>query len=180
MKQLLTEFFITKDFTILIIFLAVWIVYWVKNKYFKKLIQYVIKRTPTRLDDDLYPLVDQLINVLLLGSGVITALIKLGINAETIMTISGAGTLAIGLAIKDTLANILAGFIIMIDRPFTLGDRIKLSSGEKVKVLDIGLRRTQFLYVENKVKSVLIVTNLDLVKNKIYNYTYAKQLGKKK
>lgn len=179
MQEILKDFFITKDFTILIIFLLVFIVYWFKNKYLRKFMEWVIKRTPTTLDNDLFPLVDQLVTVALFGSGIITVMIKLGVNTQTIATIGGAGTVAFGLAIKDTLANILAGFIITIDKPFKLGDKIKLASGEKVQVLDIGLRRTQFLYKETpKVKSILIVNNLDLVKNKIYNYTLAKELKK--
>ena len=84
----------------------------------------------------------------------------------------GVGSLAIALAAQDTIANIIAGFLIMVDRPFRIGDEIKLPSGEKVKVLDIGIRRSKFLSEEN---AIIIMPNLELSKSKIVNFTYGKE-----
>ncbi|MBN3041274.1 MAG: mechanosensitive ion channel, partial [Candidatus Omnitrophica bacterium] len=81
-------------------------------------------------------------------------------------------SLAIALAAQDTIANIISGFMIMIDRPFRVKDIIKLPSGEKVEVLEIGVRRSRFLSEE---KAIIIVPNLELSKSKIVNYTYAEE-----
>ncbi|MFH1848359.1 MAG: mechanosensitive ion channel domain-containing protein, partial [Candidatus Omnitrophota bacterium] len=81
--------------------------------------------------------------------------------------------LAIALAAQDTIANIIAGFLIMIDNPFSIGDCIKLPSGEKVKVLDIGIRRSKF---ESEDGAMVIVPNLELSKSKIINYTYKEKV----
>ena len=62
----------------------------------------------------------------------------------------------------------------MIDRPFRMGDKVKIPSGEIVTVLDIGIRRSTFLSDE---KAVIIVPNLDLSKSKIINYTYGQERG---
>jgi len=76
---------------------------------------------------------------------------------------------------QDTIANIIAGFMIMVDMPFGLVDMTKLPSGEVVKVLDIGVRRSKFLSED---KAIIIVPNLELSKSKIVNYTYGqKQLN---
>jgi len=174
MTQLLKEFFITKDFTIFIAFVVVYLLYLLKNKFFKKFVTWIIKRTPTKLDDDLYPLFSQLINIILFGSAIITTLIKLGVDINAILTACGAGSLAIALAVKDSIANILAGFIIMIDRPFLINDKINLN-GEDLIVLEIGLRRTIFESRKEKV-SILIICNLDLIKTKIYNYSMVKRV----
>ena len=61
----------------------------------------------------------------------------------------------------------------MIDRPFCVGDSIKLPSGEEVKVLDIGIRRSKFISED---KAIFIIPNVDLSKSKIVNYTYGKEL----
>ena len=61
----------------------------------------------------------------------------------------------------------------MIDRPFRVGDKIKLPSGELVDVLSIGIRRSKFLSQDKK--EVIIMPNIDLSKSKIVNYTYAKE-----
>ena len=85
----------------------------------------------------------------------------------------GISSLAIALAAQDTIANIIAGFMIMVDRPFRLGDKIKLPSAEVVKVLDIGVRRSKFLSQDND--AIIIVPNLELSKSKIVNYTYGQE-----
>ena len=61
----------------------------------------------------------------------------------------------------------------MIDRPFREGDEIILPTGEKVTVLDVGVRRSRFL---NENQAVVILPNLDLSKSKIINLTYGEEL----
>ncbi|MBU0709612.1 MAG: mechanosensitive ion channel family protein, partial [Candidatus Omnitrophica bacterium] len=84
----------------------------------------------------------------------------------------GVSSLAIALAAQDTISNIIAGFMIMIDNPFRVRDKIKLPSGEIVEVLDIGIRRTKCLAEDG---AIIIVPNLDLSKNKIINFTYGEE-----
>ena len=95
-----------------------------------------------------------------------------GVNINALIAALGVGSLAIALAAQDTIANIIAGFLIMIDRPFRIDDKIKLPSGEIVKVLDIGIRRSKFLFEDN---AIIIVPNLDLSKSKIVKYTYGEE-----
>ncbi len=79
----------------------------------------------------------------------------------------GVGSLAIGLAAQDTLSNMFAGFTLLFDQPFRVGDRVRLESGEFGDVLEIGLRSTKIKTVENY---VLVVPNATLVKTKVLNY----------
>lgn len=132
----------------------------------------VADRTQTRLDDELVPLMRRVTTIAIWVVALLVVLPLFGVNISALITTLGVTSLAIALAAQDTIANIIAGFLIMIDRPFRLGDRIKLPSGELVAVLDIGVRRSRFLADDG---SIVIVPNLDLSKSKIVNYTYGEE-----
>jgi len=108
-------------------------------------------------------------------------LIKLGVNINALVTTIGASSLVIAYGCKDTLSNIIAGLVLMADRPFRVGDIITLPSGEKVMVLNIGLRRSKFLESPDgdEPSKVVILPNSNLAKSKIKNYTYAQELNEK-
>ena len=132
----------------------------------------VAKKTTTRLDDELIPLIRRTIKT---GIWIVAFLVILplyGVNISALIATLGVSSLAIALAAQDTIANIIAGFLIMIDRPFRVGDKIKIPTGEIVEVLDIGIRRSKFLAED---KAIIIVPNLDLSKSKIINYTYGQE-----
>jgi len=135
----------------------------------------VAQKTRTRLDDEFIPLLRRATHTLIWVIALIIVLSKLGININALIATLGVSSLAIALAAKDTIANIIAGFLIMIDRPLRIGDKIKLPSGEKVEVLDIGIRRSKFLAED---AAIIIVPNLDLSKSKIVNFTYGEERKK--
>ena len=110
--------------------------------------------------------------ILVWAIGLIITLSHLGVNINALITTLGVSSLAIALAAQDTISNIIAGFLIMVDRPFRIGDEIQLPSGEKVRVLSIGVRRSRFL---NADKAIVIMPNLELSKSKIVNFTYGKE-----
>jgi small-conductance mechanosensitive channel len=96
----------------------------------------------------------------------IAVLQHLGVNVASLVVSLGVGSLAVGLAAQDTLANMFAGFTLMLDRPFRVGDRIQLSSGENGDVEAIGVRAT---VIRTSDESLLIVPNSALVKDKLIN-----------
>lgn len=132
----------------------------------------IASKTSTKLDDLLIPLIRRTSNMAIWVIALLIILPIYGINISALIATLGVGSLAIALAAQDTIANIISGFMIMVDRPFRLGDRIKLPSGEVVKVLNIGVRRSEFLSEDN---AIIIVPNLELSKSKIVNYTYGSE-----
>ncbi len=123
----------------------------------------------TRIDEALFPLANRLIKFLVATFATITVLAQFGIKIDSILVFLGGGSVAIALAAQDTLSNMLAGFLIMIDRPFRVGDRIKLPGGEVGDVFEIGLRTTRILDFD---QNLIITPNADLVKSKLVNYSY--------
>ena len=130
--------------------------------------QEMAMRTKTDLDEQLMPFFRRLVLILLGIIGLIVLLGRFDVDVSALVTTLGVGSLAIALAAQVALSDTISGFIIMIDRPFSIGDNIKLPSGEKVEVLDIGIRRSKFIAED---KAIIIMPNLELSKSKIVNYT---------
>jgi small-conductance mechanosensitive channel len=117
----------------------------------------------------LVPLTNRVVTIVIIAFAAIVVFEHFGQSVTSLVTILGAGSLALGLAAQDTISNMISGFIIMIDRPFRLGDRVKIPTGEVGDVIEIGLRSTKILDFDN---NVLIVPNNELIKTKIVNFGY--------
>jgi small-conductance mechanosensitive channel len=100
---------------------------------------------------------------------VITILQRFGVNVASLVVSLGVGSLALGLAAQDTLSNMFAGFTLMLDRPFRVGDRIQLASGEVGDVEAIGMRATRLRTPD---ETVLVVPNSMLVKDRLVNQSH--------
>jgi MscS family membrane protein len=112
------------------------------------------------------PLFGKLGVIFIVTVAVIATLTHFGVNVASLVVSLGVGSLAIGLAAQDTLSNMFAGFTLMADRPFRVGDRIRLASGETGDVQEIGMRATLILTPD---ETVLVVPNALLVKERVVN-----------
>jgi small-conductance mechanosensitive channel len=118
------------------------------------------------LDTKFLPLVDVTVKIVVILIGVSIILAHFNTSFGSMIAAMGIGSLAIGLAAKDTLANTISGFIIMIDRPFKLNDRIRLASGKSGIVISIGLRSVRLRDEDN---SIIIIPNTELVNMQLVN-----------
>lgn len=84
---------------------------------------------------------------------------------ETILTVGASVGLAVGFASQDILKNVFGGFIILLDRPFQVGDKIDVN-GHYGEVTDIGLRSTRIVTPDD---SLVSVPNADIVSNSVSN-----------
>jgi small-conductance mechanosensitive channel len=108
--------------------------------------------------------------VILVVLGLSVLLSYLGVNVTAFATALGLGGLAISLAAKDTVADAIAGFIILVDRPFRIGDRIEIQEvGTWGDVTEIGLRTTRIRTRDNR---MVIVPNSIIGANQVINYSY--------
>lgn len=108
-----------------------------------------------------------LVVILVLGM----ILIHYGINVTGFAIILGVIVFALSLAGRDILTDIISGAMILIDRPFRIGDRLELQSIDSWgDVVDIGMRSTKILSVENR---MVILPNSQIGKNQVINYSYS-------
>jgi len=89
-------------------------------------------------------------SVSLVVLGLITALGTIGINVSALVAGLGLTGFALGFALKDTISNLLSGVLILLYRPFEMGNRIKIL-GYEGTVIAIDLRYTELDSEGNKV-----------------------------
>jgi len=135
--------------------------------------RHLAERTETNLDNIVIDLLNKFSGAIVYATAAVIALDVLGVNVMPF--IAGAGVLgvAVGFAAKDTLSNLIAGILLIIDRPFEIGDRIEVWSVPKGNaswgdVIDIGLRATRIKTTDN---IVVIIPNNEIMTRDIVNYT---------
>jgi small-conductance mechanosensitive channel len=121
-----------------------------------------------RLAAEFVPFLSKAGNVVIVLLAAIAILKHFGQDFSSLVVSLGVGSLAIGLAAQDTLANMFAGFTLMLDRPFRIGDRVQLASGELGDVEAIGMRATRIRTAD---ETTLVVPNSLLVKERLLNLT---------
>jgi small-conductance mechanosensitive channel len=98
----------------------------------------------------------------------IIVLENLGISLTAVWTTLGVGSIAVALALQETLSNLFAGLYLLADRPVSPGDYIKLDSGQEGYVVRIGWRSTSMRTQSN---NILFVPNSTMAKAIIINYS---------
>ncbi len=129
----------------------------------------VAVRTETTVDDEFVPLLDRGVKIVTYVLALLIILDHFEVDIKGLVAVLGVGSLAIALASQETIANMIGGFVIMIDRPFRQGDRVRLDDGTVCVAHQIGIRSTKFRTFDN---SLVIIPNADLMKSTIHNLTY--------
>jgi small-conductance mechanosensitive channel len=127
------------------------------------------------LSRQMLPIAEKLAMLFLMGTALIIILKHFNYDIFSLVTALGIGSLAIGMAAKDTLAHMISGFTLMLDRPFRIGDRIQLAGGQVGDVLDIGLRSTKIKTLDNQ---QLVIPNSDLCNTILTNQAFPDKRAK--
>ncbi|MDX1615223.1 MAG: mechanosensitive ion channel family protein [Candidatus Promineifilaceae bacterium] len=129
----------------------------------------VVAATETDLDDKFLSFFRALADIIIVTIAIVIFLGHFGIEPSALVTTLGIGTLAVALAAQETLRDMIAGFMIMIDRPFAVGDRIEILDIDTWgDVIEIGLRSTRILTRDNR---LVAVPNSVIGKGLVVNYS---------
>ena len=112
------------------------------------------------------PLFDLVMTLLIIGAAAYALLMVWDINPTAWLASAGVIGIAVGFAARDTLANLFAGFFIIADAPYKLGDYIVLDGGERGEVTKVGIRSTRLLTRDDV---EITVPNSEMATSKIYN-----------
>jgi small conductance mechanosensitive channel len=118
------------------------------------------------VDATLVPFLSKLVYYLLLAVVVIAALGRVGVQVASLVAVLGAAGLAVGLAMQGTLSNFAAGVMLLLFRPFQVGDFID-AGGTAGSVQEIGIFATTLKSPDN-VK--IIVSNSQVYGSTIKNF----------
>jgi small-conductance mechanosensitive channel len=151
------------DFLMAILILAVG--WWISN-----CVANALRRTlgRTHIDATLTPVLASVAMWAIRVVAIVAALGKFGIAAASILTVLGAAGLAIGLALQGTLQNIAAGLMLLLLRPFRVGDYIEGVGTTAGTVNEIGLFTTRLTKADG---IVMFVPNSTIWANPITNYS---------
>lgn len=145
--------------------LAIFIV----GRWIAKWITSMVRRVMTKanMDEMLVRFLGNIVYTVLLLAVVMAALDHLGIQTTSLLAVFGAAGLAIGLALKDSLGNFSSGVMLILFRPFKVGDFIE-AGGTSGVVEEVRMFATMFRTGDNR---EVIVPNSQIYGGTIVNYS---------
>lgn len=154
-------FTIENFFTAVITFVVCFIVI----KIIMKVIRPIINKLP--IDETLHRFSLSIIKALLYFITIIMVVQSFGISASSLIALFSVVGLAVSLAVQDSLSNLANGIVLLITKPFLVGDFIE-AGGISGTVKEIGLVHTKLVTFDNK---IIFVPNSDISSSKITNYS---------
>ncbi len=146
-------------FALLIFFIGKWI-----SKSVVKILGKALRKVGG-VDETLVKFLENIVYYALLTVVIIAALNKLGIATTSFLAILGAAGLAVGLALKDSLGNFASGVMIVLFKPFKVGDSV-VAGGVSGTVTEVTIFNTVFLTADNQ---KIIVPNSSITSGSITN-----------
>lgn len=149
----------------LIAAIAILVIGWLLATYVKRWVEAGLRHLP--LDLTLKPLLAQLFRYAILIITLILVLEQFGVQTTSLIAVMGAAGLAIGLAMQGTLSNVAAGVMLLVLRPFRVGQYIQ-AGGQTGTVREIGLFTTIIITRDH---IYISVPNAAIFGGTIFNYT---------
>ncbi len=155
----------------LYVFFVILSVFWILLRivdFIALVFEYKASLTDTKSDDQLVLFIRELVKILIIIIGVFVMLgMVFEINVLTLITGLGIGGIAVALAAKDSLENLFGSFTIFIDKPFVVGDLVKVDNIEGT-VEKVGFRSTQ---IRGTDRSIVTLPNKAMIDGALENLT---------
>lgn len=156
-----------KIFLFLIILSVFWIILRIID-FIAHVFMYKAMKTENKSDDQLVPFLKELFKFFIYFIGFFVLLgYVFEVNALSLITGLGIGGIAIALAAKESLENLIGSFTIFIDKPFTVGDLVKVDGVEGV-IEKVGFRSTVLRSTD---KTTIIIPNRAMIDGVLENLT---------
>ena len=130
-------------------------------------LRHIAKKSQSNADDQLLPIFVSSSKITILIFGLFFCLSALQINITPFLASLGAFTFALGLAIKDSLGNFIAGIFLILDESFRVGDKIDIPDIGVGYINEIGFRTTRILTFDNE---IIVIPNNTMVNSQFKSY----------
>ncbi len=158
--------FITVAFNIAVSAIVIWSLFRLSN-FLAKLLMGMFSKMDQEMADNFAPLITQAVKITVVGIGVLVVIQNLGYSIGSVLAGLGIGGLAIALAAQDTIANLFGTFVMIMDKPFKVGDWVRFRDIDG-DVESIGFRSTK---VRTWEKTLKILPNKLLTSEVIENFS---------
>ena len=145
--------------------------FWVAGKAYKSVVR--ISTNYDQLDDTLFRFFGSVARYTILAFVIIAVLNRFGVQTASIIALLGAAGLAVGLALQGTLSNLAAGVMLLIFRPYKVGDFIE-AAGKFGKVREIDMFTTILQTFDNQ---EIIIPNSQIWGDQITNHSHHEVRG---
>ena len=135
---------------------------WFFGRLFSSLLQVYWGKQSNGQANKMMPIIKRTILVIVWLIGIVMALSNVGVNISALL---GIGGIAFALAAQDTVKNVFGTFTILTDKPFSIGDTIRVDSYEGT-VVDVGVRSTKIM---NYDKRIITFPNYKITDTSIVN-----------
>jgi small-conductance mechanosensitive channel len=143
--------------------IVTFVVAWLTIRYVSKLLDMISVRSP-RIRF-LSKLVEPVLRILLWFIAILLSFDLLAPTQETFFAAIGSVAIAIGLGSQDLIKNLIGGFVILGDRPYQIGDRVRVGDADG-EIVHIGLRSTKLLTLDD---TRITIPNAMVLDNQIVN-----------
>lgn len=138
---------------------------WFFGRLFSSLLQIYWGKQSNGQANKMMPIIKRTILVIVWLIGIVMALSNVGVNISALLGTLGIGGIAFALAAQDTVKNVFSAFTILTDKPFSIGDTIRVDSYEGT-VVDVGVRSTKIM---NYDKRIITFPNYKITDTSIVN-----------
>ena len=138
---------------------------WFFGRLFSSLLQVYWGKQSNGQANKMMPIIKRTILVIVWLIGIVMALSNVGVNISALFGTLGIGGIAFALAAQDTVKNVFGAFTILTDKPFSIGDTIRVDSYEGT-VVDVGVRSTKIM---NYDKRIITFPNYKITDTSIVN-----------
>ena len=138
---------------------------WFFGRLFSSLLQVYWGKQSNGQANKMMPIIKRTILVIVWLIGIVMALSNVGVNISALLGTLGIGGIAFALAAQDTVKNVFGAFTILTDKPFSIGDTIRVDS-YKGTVVDVGVRSTKIM---NYDKRIITFPNYKITDTSIVN-----------
>lgn len=159
-SPLIVEYGSSLIYALIVLIIGLWIVKMITGSIRRMMLK-------SKMDDSLVPFLSSIVNTLLKVMVIISALGMLGIEMTSFIAILGAAGLAVGMALSGTLQNFAGGVMILIFKPFKVGDFID-AQGHMGSVKEIQIFNTILNTPDNK---IIIIPNGGLSTGSMTNFS---------